>query len=87
MEALSTYETSESREAENIIERVMPRLTHNNPAVILSAVKVILKFIDMIGNADLMKGVVKKLSSPLISLLSFEAEIQYVALRNISFIL
>ena len=53
----------------------MPRLAHNNPAVILSAVKVVLKYLDYIGNAELMKGVVKKLAAPLITLLSCEAEI------------
>ena len=62
LEALATYETSDSKESENIIERVIPRLSHNNPAVILSAVKVILKFIDQISNSELMKGVIKKLS-------------------------
>jgi AP-1 complex subunit beta-1 len=46
LEAIATYETSDSKESENIIERVLPRLSHNNPAVILSAVKVILKFMD-----------------------------------------
>ncbi len=87
LEAIATYETSDSKEAENIIERVIPRLSHNNPAVILSAVKVVLKYIDLVSNAEIMKGIVKKMAAPLISLLSTEAEIQYVALRNINFIL
>lgn len=50
LETISSYETSESKESENIIERVIPQLTHNNPAVVLSAVKVILKFMDNITN-------------------------------------
>lgn len=75
MEAISTYDTSDSKESESIIERVLPRLAHNNPAVILSSIKVILKFIDCITNVELMKGVVKKLAAPLITLLSCEAEI------------
>lgn len=87
LEAIATYETTDSKESENIIERVLPRLSHNNPAVILSAVKVVLKFMDQISNAEMMKGVVKKLAAPLVSLLSTEPEIQYVALRNINFIL
>jgi vesicle coat complex subunit len=65
----------------------LPRLAHNNPAVILASIKVILKFMDNISNVDLMKGVVKKLAAPLITLLSCEPEIQFVALRNINFIL
>jgi AP-1 complex subunit beta-1 len=87
LEAISVYETSDSKECENIIERTLPRLAHNNPSVILSAIKVILKFMDNLTNAELMKGVVKKLAAPLVTLLSCEPEIQYVALRNINFIL
>ena len=75
LEAIATYDSSDSKECESIIERVLPRLAHNNPAVILSAVKVVLKYLDYIGNAELMKGVVKKLAAPLITLLSCEAEI------------
>jgi AP-1 complex subunit beta-1 len=87
LEGISTYETEDSKESENIIERVLPMLTHNNAAVILSAVKVVLMFMDNISSQELLKGVVKKLAAPLITLLSTEAEIQYVALRNINFIL
>lgn len=75
LEAICSYETSDSKESENIIERVLPRLAHNNPAVILSSIKVILKFMDNISTGDLMKGVVKKLAAPLITLLSCEPEI------------
>jgi len=83
----SSYETSNSKESENIIERVLPMLTHNNAAVILSAVKTVLKFMNNVSTQDMLKGIIKKLSAPLITLLSTEAEIQYVALRNINFIL
>ena len=87
LETIASYDTSDSKESENIIERVMPQVTHNNPAVVLSAVKVMLKFMENITNQDLMKGVLKKLGNPLVTLLSSEPEIQYVALRNINFIL
>jgi len=62
-------------------------LTHNNPAVILAAVKVVLKHLENLVPGELAKGVVKKLAAPLVTLLASEAEIQYVALRNINFIL
>jgi vesicle coat complex subunit len=71
----SSYETSDSKESENIIERVLPMLTHNNPAVILSAVKTVLKFMNNVSTQDLLKGITKKLSAPLITLLNTEAEI------------
>ena len=75
MEALSSYNTTDSKESENITERVMPMLSHNNPAVILSAVKTVLKYLDNITSADLKKGVLKLLASSLITLLSCEPEI------------
>lgn len=75
LEAILTYETTDSKESENIIERVMPRFAHNNPAVILSAIKVILSVIDNISSAELKKGVVKKLAAPLVTLLASEPEI------------
>jgi AP-1 complex subunit beta-1 len=50
LEAIAAYDTTESKESENIIERVMAQVTHNNPAVVLSAVKVMLKFMDNIAN-------------------------------------
>jgi len=87
LEAVSTHEPVDSKEAENIVERVLPRLAHSNPAVILSAVKVILKFMDSITNTEIVKGIVKKLAAPLVTLLASEAEMQFVALRNIFFIL
>ena len=40
LDALSKYRAADAREAENIVERVTPRLQHANCAVVLSAVKV-----------------------------------------------
>lgn len=40
LDALSKYKATDAREAENIVERVTPRLQHANCAVVLSAVKV-----------------------------------------------
>lgn len=87
MEAISTHEPRNQEEAENIVERVLPRLNHNNPAVVLSAVKVILKSLDKFTDEEVKKATVKKMSGPLVTLLSCEAELQYIALRNINFIL
>jgi len=43
LEAISTYEPKDTDEADQICERILPRLSHNNPAVLLSSVKVLLK--------------------------------------------
>lgn len=44
LDALSRYKAADAREAENIVERVTPRLQHANCAVVLSAVKVTIPF-------------------------------------------
>ena len=93
LEAISTHDIKDSAEAENIIERVLPRLAHNNPAVILAAIKIILKCLDLMNDTQkkedgtsVKKQVVKKLAAPLITLLATEPEIQYISLRNINFV-
>ena len=43
LDSLGRYTPLDGREAETIIERVLPRLNHQNPAVVLSAVKIVVK--------------------------------------------
>jgi AP-1 complex subunit beta-1 len=52
----------------------------------LSAVKVLMKYMDFINTPDTVKALCKKMAPPLVTLLSKEPEIQYVALRNINLI-
>ncbi|VDK37620.1 unnamed protein product [Taenia asiatica] len=87
LDAIAEYTPSDEREARGIIERVMPRLQHANAAVVLSAVKVIIRTLSFIDpESDLAQTTSKKLAPPLVTLLSAEPEIQYVALRNINLI-
>jgi AP-1 complex subunit beta-1 len=90
LDALATYVPEDKREAENIIERVAPRLKHANTAVVLSAVKIILQYMNSLEDADMEKRLCRKMAPPLVSLLSGVnssfPEIQYVALRNINLI-
>lgn len=126
LDALSRYKAADAREAENIVERVTPRLQHANCAVVLSAVKVtssafnarhyiviaiafkfsslwllpplvlafflpfllqmILQQMELITSTDVVRNLCKKMAPPLVTLLSAEPEIQYVALRNINLI-
>ncbi|KAK6130083.1 hypothetical protein DH2020_036210 [Rehmannia glutinosa] len=46
------YKAADAREAENIVERVTPRLQHANCAVVLSAVKVLLEFKEYATEVD-----------------------------------
>ena len=88
LDSLSNYTPKDEREAQSICERITPRLAHANAAVVLSAVKVLMKYMEMMGNdADFVGNLTKKLAPPLVTLLSSEPEVQYVALRNINLII
>jgi len=86
LEGVAKYKPIDSAEAEMMIEQVIPRLSHVNPAVVLAAVKVMLKLLDSITSEDNIKKINKRLAKPLVTLLSNTSEIQYVVLRNINFI-
>ncbi|KAK9833824.1 hypothetical protein WJX74_006957 [Apatococcus lobatus] len=86
LDSLAAYQAKDSKDAESIVERVSPRLQHANCAVVLSAVKVIMKQLDLIQDDALVRQLQKKMAPPLVTLLSAEPEIQYVALRNINLI-
>ncbi|XP_077062703.1 AP-2 complex subunit beta isoform X2 [Siphateles boraxobius] len=87
LDCLSNYNPKDEREAQSICERVTPRLSHANSAVVLSAVKVLMKFLELLPkDSDYYNTLLKKLSPPLVTLLSGEPEVQYVALRNINLI-
>lgn len=55
--------------------------------MVLSAVKVLMKFLELLPkDSDYYNMLLKKLAPPLVTLLSGEPEVQYVALRNINLI-
>ncbi|KAJ2380983.1 beta-adaptin, partial [Coemansia sp. RSA 2603] len=87
LETLVEYAPRDEKEAENICERVLPRLQHANGSVVLTTVRLLLKYEKYVRRADLLSQFSKKMVPPLITLLSSEPEIQYVALRNINIIL
>uniref|UniRef100_A0A0K0FUA5 AP complex subunit beta n=1 Tax=Strongyloides venezuelensis TaxID=75913 RepID=A0A0K0FUA5_STRVS len=87
LDALNNYTPRDEREAQNICERISPRLAHANAAVVLSTVKVLMKLMNYLPeNSEFINQLTKKLAPPMITLLSAEPEIQYVALRNINLI-
>lgn len=87
LDALATYVPTGSGDAESITERVTARLSHANPAVVLAAIKVILKCMEYVDNSEVLRMLAKKLNPPLVTLLSSEPEVQYVSLRNIRLII
>lgn len=93
LDSLAKYTPADARDAEGIVERVTPRLQHANSAVVMSAVKVILSYMEIMSGkngyaatSDVIRNLTRKLAPPLVTLLNSEPEIQYVALRNINLI-
>ncbi|CAI8604306.1 unnamed protein product [Vicia faba] len=67
-------------------KRTLQKQKHGNCAVVLSAVKMILQQMDLITSTDVVWNLCKKRARPLVTLVSAEPEIQYIALRNINLI-
>jgi vesicle coat complex subunit len=55
--------------------------------VVLSAIRVIMRYLDYLNNAELIRNYCKKLADPLISLTGLDSEIVYIALKNINIML
>ncbi|KAJ9474800.1 AP-2 complex subunit beta [Pseudozyma hubeiensis] len=83
LEALMFFVPSDFADAEILAERIAVRLQHANSAVVLTATKVILYLMNYIASAEFKESLCRKLSPPLVTLLSSGPEVQYVALRNI----
>lgn len=76
---------ADPQDAEALAERVAPRLQHANCAVVLAAAKVLLRCAECLP-APAAAALRRKLAPPLVTLLSAEPEVQYVALRNMQLI-
>ncbi|XHG02474.1 hypothetical protein AWENTII_005824 [Aspergillus wentii] len=87
LEALMSYLPQDSAEALLLAERIAPRLSHSNSAVVLTSIRVILYLMNYIADERHITSLSKKLSPPLVTLLSKPPEVQYLALRNAILIL
>ncbi|KAI3646353.1 hypothetical protein MP228_009281 [Amoeboaphelidium protococcarum] len=83
LEAMMFVKPGDSADAESLIERVLPRMQHANSGVVLASVKVLVYLAELVSNKDYVRTIYSRLAPPLVTLLSCEPEIQYVALRNI----
>jgi vesicle coat complex subunit len=81
LDALMNYKKTKAQKSEMIIEAVVPLFNHINPAVIMSAIKVVLKFLDFIEDEKNVQNYSKKLSLCLISLMDSVPEMRYLLLR------
>ena len=81
LDSLMNYKKTKSHKSEMIIEAVIPLFNHINPAVIMSAIKVVLKFLDFIEDEKKVQNYSKKLSLCLISLMDSVPEMRFLLLR------
>ena len=76
LDSLSSYNPKDDREAQSICERITPRLAHANAAVVLSAVKVLMKYMEMMGqDTDFVNNLVKVILLGLHTLSSYRHHI------------
>ncbi|KAF4307960.1 hypothetical protein SLS57_009629 [Botryosphaeria dothidea] len=87
LEAMMNYVPQDTAEAALLAERIAPRLSHSNSAVVLTCIRVILYLMNYISDQKVIASLCNKLSPPLVTLLSKGPEIQYLALRNALLIL
>ena len=81
LDCLVNYKKKKTKYAEMIIEATVPLFSHINPAVIMSACKVVLKYLDHIDDEKKVQNYSKKISLCLISLMDSVPEIQFLLLR------
>lgn len=88
LHALMSYVPQTTKEALYVIELVIPSLRHENSAVVLNAVKVIVYGSNYVRNVKLvLPSLQKRLSSSLVNLLGKPSEMQFLVLRNIILLL
>jgi AP-1 complex subunit beta-1 len=87
LEGISKFNPATQDEIFEIIERVQPFVSHSNSGVVLTSIKVLIKLLDLVESPDTIRSVCKKITPSLVTLLSAEPEIQYVALKNINILI
>lgn len=88
LDYLCRYDPASTEEAEMIIDRVLPRLAHINPSVVFGCIKLVVRYLDFLGNQELVRNLTKKVASSIVSVVSFTpCEVQYVILKNIQYII
>lgn len=87
LESLLHFTPQSSQDATFLTERIVTHLQHSNSAVVLTCTKTIIYLFNYIEDHSVIDHYSRKLSPPLITLLSSPPEVQYIALRNILLII
>lgn len=71
LDYLCRYDPKNQEEAEMIVDRVLPRLSHINPSVVFGCIKLVVRYFDFMSNQELIKNLTKKVASSIVSVVSF----------------
>lgn len=63
------------KDIDETIARIIPHLAHSNCAVVLSAAKVIIKYMEYVNETEKIRSICRKMAPPLISLMNNDPEI------------
>lgn len=88
LNSLLSFVPQDTESALDLIELVMPFLLHENLAIVLNAVKIIVYLSNYVKDPEIiLPSLPKRLGSSLVSLLSRPPELQFLVLRNIILLL
>ena len=87
LDTLAVNVPTEYAMIDETITRVVPHLSHANPAVVISTVKVLMKYMEALTDPEKIRHLCRKMTPPLVSLINKDPEIQYIALKNINIII
>lgn len=88
LDALMSYVPQSSNDALEMMDAVLPCFLHENTAVVLNSVKLVVYLSNFIASPESnFSGLDKRLGSALVSMLSKPPEIQFLVLRNVILIL
>ncbi|CAK9436757.1 uncharacterized protein LODBEIA_P12790 [Lodderomyces beijingensis] len=88
LDALMAYVPQDDKEALELIEAALPSLQHENSAVVLNTIKIIIYYSNYTPHPELHLPVLpKRIGSSLNSLLAKPSETQFLVLRNVILLL
>lgn len=87
LDFLATHIPKKFSDVEEVVSRVLPQLSHSNSAVVMSSVRLLIRYMDMLTDPEKIRSLCRKITPALVSLMNSEPEIQYIALKNINLIL
>ncbi|KAK7202315.1 adaptin complex 1 subunit [Novymonas esmeraldas] len=82
LEVLAAQRPSDKESAETLLTRVLPRMSHQNPAVVMGAIKVVANLASRCSQ-ELIERCTIRVNTALLTLAKRDAETQYVVCKNI----